>query len=84
MANLTLRNIPKEHYAVLKRDAKKNRRSLNAEVLAMFAEKAEAARRRERAARAMAQIDRLRDEMARKYPHQTESVDLIREDRDSR
>ena len=84
MANLILRNIPKEHYRVLKRDAKRNRRSLNAELLAMVADKADMARRRARAAKAMARIDRIREGIARQYPTQLDSADLIREDRDSR
>jgi plasmid stability protein len=84
MANLTVRNIPKEHYAVLKRDAKRNGRSLNAEVLALLADKAQMAQRRVRAAKAMDEIDRIREEIARKHPHQPDSAELIREDRDSR
>jgi plasmid stability protein len=84
MPNLTVRNIPKEHYIVLKRDARRNRRSLNAEVLAILADKAEMAQRRTQAAKVMAEIDRIREEIARKYPGQPDSVDLIREDRDHR
>jgi plasmid stability protein len=84
MPNLTVRNIPKGDYAVLKADAKRNRRSINAEVLTMFADKADMVRRRASAAKAMKELDRLREEISRKYPNQPDSVDLIREDRDSR
>ena len=84
MANLTLRNIPQEHYAALQPGAKRNRRSLNAEVPALLADKAEAAQGRDRAAQAMAEIDRICEEIVREYPDQPDSVDLIREDRDSR
>ncbi len=84
MPNLTVRRIPKGDYAALKRDAKRNRRSINAEVLAMLADRAEMARRREQAAKAIPELLRLRNEIARKYPSHLDSVDLIREDRDSR
>jgi plasmid stability protein len=84
MPNVTVRRIPKDAYAVLKRDAKRHRRSLNAEILALFADKAEMARRRASAAKAMTEIDRIREEIARKYPNQPDSAELIREDRDSR
>jgi plasmid stability protein len=81
---LTVRNIPKKDYTVLKADARRNRRSINAEVLEMLADKADMARRRASAAKAMHELDKLREEVSRKYPHQPDSVDLIREDRDSR
>jgi plasmid stability protein len=84
MPNITVRNIPKADYSVLRRDAKRHGRSLNAEFLAMLADKKEMARRRAGAARAMKRIDKIREEIAKKYPNQPDSVDLIREDRDSR
>lgn len=84
MANLTVRKIPKDIYAALKQDAKRHRRSLNAEILAMLADKAEMARRRVQAARVIPELRRLRAEIARKYPPQPDSADLIREDRDNR
>lgn len=84
MPNLTVRNIPKSVYAALKQDAKRHHRSLNAEILAMLEDKAEMARRRASAARAMDEIDILREEIARKYPNQPDSVDLIREIREER
>jgi plasmid stability protein len=84
MPSLTVRNIPKGDYAALKADAKRNRRSMNAEILAMFADKANMAQRRASAAKAMKELDKLRDKVSRKYPNQPDSVDLIREDRDGR
>lgn len=81
MPNLTVRNIPKEVYALLKKEAKRQNRSLNAEVLAILADKVEMARRRANAAKAMAEIDRIREEIAEKYPNQPDSVELLREDR---
>ena len=84
MANLTVRNIPEKDYAELQRDARQNRRSINAEVLSLVADRAEMNRRRRHAAKAMKRINKIREEIARKYPNQPDSVDLIREDRDSR
>jgi plasmid stability protein len=84
MANLTVRNIPEKDYAELQQDAKQNRRSINAEVLRLLADKAAMNRRRRHAARVMKRIDKIREEIAREYPNQPDSVDLIREDRDSR
>jgi plasmid stability protein len=84
MANLTVRNIPEKDYAELQRDARQNRRSINAELLILLADRAEMNRRRRQSAKAMKRIDKIREEIARKYPNQPDSVDLIREDRDSR
>ncbi|MBZ5669970.1 MAG: hypothetical protein LAO04_09585 [Acidobacteriia bacterium] len=84
MANVTVRNIPEKDYAELRQDARQNRRSINAEVLSLVADRAEMNRRRRHAAKAMKRINKIREEIARKYPNQPDSVDLIREDRDSR
>ncbi len=84
MPNLTVRNIPEREYAELQRDAKQSGRSINAEILKLFADKAEMNRRRRHAAKVMKRIDKITDEIARRYPNQPDSVDLIREDRDSR
>jgi plasmid stability protein len=84
MPNLTVRGIPKGVYALLKRDAKRHGRSLNAEILETLNDKAEMARRRARASEAIKRLDVLRAEIAREFPHQPDSAALIREDRDSR
>lgn len=84
MPNTTVRNIPDDHYALLRQEARQRRSSLNSEILDAIQLKAEELRRRKRAARAMTRIYKLRAEIARKYPKQTDSVVLIREDRDSR
>ena len=84
MANLTVRNIPEKDYAELQQDAKQNRRSINAEVLRLLADKAAMNRRRRHAAKAMKRIDKLWKRIGHKYPNQPDSVDLIREDRDGR
>ena len=84
MPNLTVRNIPKRDYAELQQDARQNRRSVNAEILKILADKAEINRRRRHAAKVMRRIDKIREEIARRYPDQPDSADLIREDRDTR
>lgn len=84
MPNTTVRNIPEGHYALLRQEARQRRSSINSEILDAIRGKAEELKRRRRAARAMERIDKLRAEIAKKYPSQTDSVALIREDRDSR
>jgi len=80
MPNLTVRNIPRKEYAALRKDAERSGRSLNSELLAMIHERSETRRRRRAAIR---QIDRLREQIARQFPDQPDSVVLIREDRES-
>ena len=84
MANLMVRNIPEKDYADLQQDARQNRRSINAEILRLLADQAAMNRRRRHAAKVMKRIAKMREEIAREYPNQPDSVDLIREDRDSR
>ena len=84
MPNFTVRNIPKEDYAELQQGAMKNRRSVNSEVLRILADKADMNRRRRQASKVLARLDRIRNEIAREHPNQPDSVDLIRENRDSR
>ncbi|MGH9325311.1 MAG: FitA-like ribbon-helix-helix domain-containing protein [Terriglobia bacterium] len=84
MPNMTVRNIPEDDYALLRQEARQRRSSINSEILEAIRYKTEELKRRKRAARAMVRIDKLRDEIARKFPNQTDSVTLIREDRDSR
>jgi plasmid stability protein len=84
MPDLMMRNIPERDYADLQQDAKQNRRSINAEILSVLADKVAMNRRRRKAAKVMKRIVKMREEIARKYPNQPDSVDLIREDRDSR
>jgi plasmid stability protein len=84
MPSLTIRNITDRDYEELRRNVKQKGRSINAEILKLLGDKTEMNRRRRHAAKAMKRIDKLTDEIARKYPNQPSSVDLIREDRDSR
>jgi plasmid stability protein len=83
MANLTVRNIPEKDYAEIQLDAKQNRRSINAEILSLVADRAEMNRRRRHAAKAMKRIDKLWKRIGHKYPNQPDSTALIREDRDN-
>ena len=75
--NVTVKNIPDSIYQVMKREAKKKRRSLNAEIIqALETEAAEAERRR--------QLGNLRKELDRftaTLPPLDDSVPLIRRDR---
>jgi len=84
MANVMVRNIPERDYAELQQDAKLNRRSINAEMLSLLAEKADTNRRRRRMRKAMGKLDRLRKEVSKKFPVNYEMWELIREDRDRR
>jgi hypothetical protein len=84
MPNTTVRNIPEDHYALLRREARQRGSSINLEILDAIRNKAEELKRRKRAARAIERIDKLRAEIAAKYPNQTDSVELIREDKDRR
>jgi plasmid stability protein len=83
MANLTVRNVPEKDYAEIQLDARRNRRSINAEILSLLADKAEMNRRRRHAAKAMKRIDKLWKGIGDKYPNQPDSTALIREDRDN-
>lgn len=74
----------KSDYVTLKQDAKRNRHSVHREVLDQIAEKAEVIRHRKQAARAMRELNRAREEFAKRYGTLSDSVELIREDRDSR
>lgn len=68
MANFTVRNIPEKDYAELQLDARQNRRSINAEILYLLADKAAMNRRRRRMARAIRKLDTLREDISKKYP----------------
>ncbi len=84
MANYTVRNIPEETYKHLQENARQHKRSLNSELLLLLGNEAQQARRRRRMARAIRKLDRLREEVSKKYPVNYEMWELIREDRDTR
>jgi len=75
--DITVKNVPDSVYRVIKREARRKRRSLNAEIiLALETEAAEAERRR--------QLGSLRKELERfaaSLPPLDESAPLIRQDR---
>jgi plasmid stability protein len=83
MPNLTVRKIPKDVYRRLKESARRNHRSLNAEILALLADEDAWKLRRLQIAAVMPELDEARAELAKKYPNAPDSVDLIRQDRDS-
>jgi hypothetical protein len=76
--NITVKNIPEPVYRVMKREAKRRRRSLNSEIIqALETEAAEAERRR--------QLSKLRKELDRfaaSLPSLDHSAPLIRADRE--
>jgi plasmid stability protein len=76
--NITVKNVPDSVYRVIKREAKRNRRSLNAEIIqALEAEAGDAERRR--------QLSNLRTELDRfaaSLPPLDDSAPLIRGDRE--
>ena len=84
MPNLTVRNIPKDLYKRLKENARRNHRSLNAEIVGILGDEDGWIRRRLEIAAVLPELDGARDALARKYGRLSDSVNLIREDRDSR
>lgn len=84
MANTTVRNIPEPLYSTLRREAQRRGGSLNSEIIEAIRDRVALLRQRRARSRAIADITRLRNEIAHKYPNQTDSVALIREDRDGR
>lgn len=84
MPNLTVREIPKDIYKRLKENARRNHRSLNAEIVAILNDEDGWIRRRQEIAAVLPELDRAREEFARRYGELGDSVHLIREDRDSR
>lgn len=75
--NITVKNIPEEVYRVMKREAKRKRRSLNAEIIqTLEAEAAEAERRRQ-----LGNLRKELDRFAASLPPLADSASLIREDR---
>jgi len=76
--NITVKNIPEAVYRVMKREAKRKRRSLNAEIIqTLEAEAAEAERRRQ-----LGNLRKELDRFAASLPPLADSVPLIRGDRD--
>jgi hypothetical protein len=79
MPILHVRNVPARLYGRLQALAKRNRRSLSAEILAQLESTIDREARREEQARLLDGINRRRDARG---PRGTDSVAWIREDRD--
>lgn len=76
--NITLKQVPDPVYRVLKREAKRHGRSLNAQINLVLAEDVAETKRRER-------LSKLRPELERftaSLPLQEDSAPLIRRDRE--
>jgi plasmid stability protein len=84
MPNVMVRNIPERTYKRLRARAKSYGRSLNAEILDILAEKDSWEMRRQEIAKVLPELRRMREEIAREHPNASDSVELIRELRDSR
>jgi len=76
--NITVKNIPDSIYRVMKREAKKQRRSLNAEIIQVLATEAGEAERRRQLSNLRKDLDRF----AASLPPLGDSASLIREDRE--
>ncbi len=84
MPNVNVRKIPEDIYKRLKASARENHRSLNAEILAVLSDEDAWKLRRLQMRAVLPELKRAREEFARKYGTLSDSVDLIREDRDTR
>lgn len=76
--DITVKNIPDSVYRVIKREAKKNGRSLNAEIIQALASEAAESQRRRRMRSLRKELDRF----AASLPPLDDSAPLIREDRE--
>ena len=75
--NITVKNIPDSTYRVMKREAKRKRRSLNAEIIQVLeTEAAETERRRQ-----LSSLREKLDRFAASLPPLDDSAPLIRADR---
>jgi len=76
--NITLKNVPESTYRIMKREAKKNRRSLNAEMIQVLETEAIEAERR----RSFAALRKELDRFAASLGPMDDSAPLIRKDRE--
>jgi len=77
--NITVKNVPDKVYKVIKREAKKNKRSLNSEIIqALENEAAEAERQRK-----VQEWRKKLDEFVATLPPMSDSAPIIRRMRDS-
>lgn len=75
--DLTVKNIPDSVYRVIKREAKRKRRSLNAEIIRTLESEAAEVERRRQLLKLRAELDRF----AASLPPLEDSAPLIRKDR---
>lgn len=75
--NITLKNVPDKIYRIVKRAAKEQGRSLNAQIIHMLEAEAAELERRRRASEWRKQVDRF----AASLPPMDASAPLIRQDR---
>jgi plasmid stability protein len=78
--NITVKNIPDSVYRVIKREAKKKRRSLNAEIIQALETEAAEAERRRKAQKLRKELDRF----AASLPPLPDSAPFIRAERQRR
>ena len=76
--NITLKNLPEPVYEVIKSEAKRNRRSLNAQIIQTLEKEAAEAARRQKLTGLRKQMDKL----AATLPAMDDSTPLIRRDRE--
>ena len=76
--NITVKNVPQPVYRVIKREAKRNRRSLNAEIIQALETEAAEAERRRRLSGLRKELERFRASL----PPLDDSAPLIRRDRE--
>lgn len=75
--NITVKNVPEKVYEVIKREAKQQGRSLNAQIIRALESDAAEAERRRRLKRVRRELDRF----AASLPKLDDSAPLIRKDR---
>jgi hypothetical protein len=78
--NITLKNVPDKVYRTVKRAAKEQGRSLNAQIIHALEVEAAEFERRKRAAKWRKELDRFRNSL----PPQEDSTPLIRQERQRR
>jgi hypothetical protein len=76
--NITVKNIPEPVYRAIKREAKKNRRSLNAQIIETLEAEAAEVERRRRLGNLRKELERFRAAL----PPLDDSARLIRQDRE--
>jgi hypothetical protein len=76
--NVTLKNVPEPVYKVMKQEAKRNRRSLNAEMIRALEDKVSQAERRNKLKQLIDKVDRFAGSLG----PMPDSTPLIRRERD--